>query len=164
SRRNSVCDSPRAGCILVDTRTREGEVMAKGTLAAVLRRLRLLTAEADDRHSDGRLLERFVRGRDEAAFEALLGRHGPMVPGVCHRLLYDAAAAEDAFQATFLVLGRKAAAIDGSRSLAGWLHTVARRVALKARTRDARRRDREEERLTPTQTDPLDEVVWRDLR
>jgi RNA polymerase sigma factor (sigma-70 family) len=138
--------------------------MARGTLAAVLRRLRLLTAETDDRQSDGRLLERFARGRDEAAFEALLGRHGPMVLGVCLRLLHDAAAAEDAFQATFLVLVRKAPALDGSRSLAGWLHTVARHVALKARTRDARRRDREEERLMPAQTDPLDEAAWRELR
>src|SRR5262249_34877571 len=71
---------------------------------------------------------------------------------------------EDAFQATFLVLVRKAPALDGSRSLAGWLHTVARHVALRARTRDARRRDREAGHLPPTPADPLDEVAWRDLR
>src|SRR5260370_26178746 len=111
--------------------------MAKGTLGTVVRRLRLLVVGADDRQSDGWLLERFVRDRDEAAFEALLARHGPMVLGVCRRLLHDAAV-EDAFQATFLVLVRKAAALDGSRSLAGWLHTVARHVALTARTAAAR--------------------------
>jgi RNA polymerase sigma factor (sigma-70 family) len=113
---------------------------------------------------DGRLLERFARRGEEAAFEALLRRHGPMVLGVCRRLLRDAHAAEDAFQATFLLLLRKAGALRRPESLGPWLHGVARRTALRARAHAARRRP------LPTQAEALaapagpDELVWRDLR
>ncbi|HYT92040.1 MAG TPA: sigma factor, partial [Gemmataceae bacterium] len=81
---------------------------------------------------DARLLDRFVATRDEAAFELLVRRHGPMVLSVCRRVLGDAHAAEDAFQASFLVLARKAASAALCRSVGGWLHTVALRVALRA--------------------------------
>ena len=78
-------------------------------------------------------VERFGTERDEAAFRALLQRHGPMVLGVCWRVLGDAHAVEDAFQATFLVLVRKASGVLHERALGSWLHTVATRVALQAR-------------------------------
>jgi RNA polymerase sigma factor (sigma-70 family) len=91
---------------------------------------------------DDQLLERFVRLRDETAFEALLHRHGPLVFGVCRKLLYDVHDAEDAFQATFLVLARKAGSV-APRSLVGhWLYGVASRVAARAR-KTALRRARE---------------------
>src|SRR5262245_7707292 len=88
--------------------------------------------------ADARLLERFVRERDEGAFEALLWRHGPMVQAVCRRLLGHEQDAEDALQATFLVLYRKAAGIGRGAAISGWLHRVACRVALRARARAAR--------------------------
>ncbi len=82
---------------------------------------------------DRLLLERFVGGRDERAFEAIVGRHGPMVLGVCRRLLQDSHDAEDAFQATFLILVRKAHSLSRRGLLAQWLYGVAYRTALKAR-------------------------------
>jgi len=97
--------------------------------------------------SDAELLGRFVSGREEVsdlAFEALLVRHGPMVLGTCRRLLADGNDVEDAFQATFLVLVRRANAIRVKDTLGPWLHEVARRVALEARTLALRRRRRED--------------------
>src|SRR4051812_25650241 len=84
--------------------------------------------------TDGQLLEGYVSCRDESALEALVQRHAPMVWGVCRRLLpADEQAAEDAFQATFLVLVRKAASVAPREMVAGWLYGVARQTALKAR-------------------------------
>ena len=83
---------------------------------------------------DEELLTRFARDRDEPAFTALVRRHGPMVLGVCRRTLGDPHAAEDAFQATFLQLARKAGSLRRG-VLAGWLYTTARRSALRARSR-----------------------------
>src|SRR5262249_19591302 len=82
---------------------------------------------------DAELLGRWARHRDEDAFTALLARHGPMVLGVCRRVLGDAHAAEDAMQAAFLVLARKAASLRHPEALAGWLHGVAVRLACKGR-------------------------------
>src|SRR5262245_19216712 len=103
-------------------------------LGSVLRCLRRSaeTHEARDL-TDAELLQRFRSQRDEAAFTLLMQRHGPMVVGVCRRLLGDHHGAEDAFQATFLALCRNAPSIHTGGSLAAWLYGVARRVAWKAR-------------------------------
>jgi RNA polymerase sigma factor (sigma-70 family) len=95
--------------------------------------------------SDGHLLTLFVRHRDGDAFEALLNRHGPMVLGVCRRVLLNPHDAEDAFQATFLVFARKAGTVSGQDSVGGWLYRVAYRTALEARARNARRRAKEQQ-------------------
>jgi DNA-directed RNA polymerase specialized sigma24 family protein len=104
-------------------------------LARFRRRLAALPGpDAPDAH----LLERFVHGPDHAAFTPLVQRHGPLVLGLCPRILGHVQDAEDAFQATFLALARKAAGLDRQRLL-GWLHgvacPVARRAALQARKR-----------------------------
>ncbi|HEV3436464.1 MAG TPA: sigma-70 family RNA polymerase sigma factor [Gemmata sp.] len=93
--------------------------------------------------TDGSLLEQFLSNRDESAFAALVDRHGPMILGVCRRILGGGPESEDAFQATFLVLVRKAPELIVRSVLGDWLHGVARRVALKARAAVARRRARE---------------------
>ncbi len=93
---------------------------------------------------DAQLLERFVTARDEAAFELLIWRHGGMVLNVCRRMLFQVQDMEDAFQATFLVLLKKAATISSRESLAAWLYRVAFRVALRARTNALKRQTREQ--------------------
>jgi RNA polymerase sigma factor (sigma-70 family) len=93
--------------------------------------------------TDGHLLECFVRQRDQAAFEALVRRHGPMVLGVCHRVLRHGDDAEDAFQATFLVLIRKAALLLSQETIGNWLYGVAYHTALKARAAALKRRAKE---------------------
>jgi len=95
--------------------------------------------------SDGELLERFIARRDEAVFGAIVDRYGPMVWGVCRRALRDHHDAEDAFQAVFLVLARKADSVRPREKVGDWLHGVARRTAAKARARAARRRAREKQ-------------------
>jgi RNA polymerase sigma factor (sigma-70 family) len=92
--------------------------------------------------TDGQLLERFLTRRDATAFETLVARHGPLVLRVCRGALRDPADSEDAFQATFLVLVRKAATIRGRDSLGPWLTKVAHRVAVEANAEAMRRRER----------------------
>jgi RNA polymerase sigma factor (sigma-70 family) len=140
-----------------------GEQMVSGLLPIFLRRLRKSLTAAGDGTGDADLLERFLARRDEAAFAALVGRHGPMVLGVCGRVLGDAHAAEDAFQATFLILVRRAGAIRKRASLGSWLHGVAYRAALKARARAACRRRHERQAMHPEPMDPATDFVWRDL-
>ena len=116
--------------------------------------------------TDGQLLERFTTRRAEAAeaaFEALVGRHGPMVLRVCRGLLRDSHDVEDAFQATFLVLVRKANSIGERDLLAPWLYGVAHRVALKARGVAARRNRREGGIVDDPPAD-VAEGPWLDLR
>jgi RNA polymerase sigma factor (sigma-70 family) len=106
-----------------------------------LRRAALLSA--GEAPSDAQLLEAFLSRRDEAAFEALLRRHGPMVLGVCRRVLRNVHDAEDVFQATFLVLSRQAASIRSRQVVASWLYGVAYRTAMKVRAMNAKRRAKE---------------------
>jgi RNA polymerase sigma factor (sigma-70 family) len=137
--------------------------MAAGPLSTVLHHLRGMLRVPPAEPGDGRLLERFAQDRDEEAFAELVRRHGPMVLGVCRRVLRHEQDAEDAFQATFLVLARKAGSLDRRGSVAAWLYTVAYHLALRARTAAARRRfhERQAAAMNPTEV-PAD--AGSDLR
>jgi RNA polymerase sigma factor (sigma-70 family) len=113
---------------------------------------------------DHELIERFAVYHEEAAFAALVRRHGPLVLGVCRRVLTDPHAAEDCFQATFLILARKARSLRGPKSLGSWLYGVATRTALKARAQAARRRVCERHAAVAEAVTPADGLVWKDLR
>jgi RNA polymerase sigma factor (sigma-70 family) len=113
--------------------------------------------------TDAELLDRFTRSRDPGAFADLVRRHGPMVFGVCRRVLRDPNDAEEAFQVTFLVLVRKADGLREPGRLANWLYGVANRVARKARVSAARRGRHERAAATPDRTVP-DEPTDADLR
>jgi RNA polymerase sigma factor (sigma-70 family) len=113
---------------------------------------------------DGQLLLRFARYQDEAAFSALVRRHGPMVLGVCRRVLQQEQDAEDAFQATFMVLVRKVRTIEQPELLANWLYGVAYRIARKARASASRRRGYESQAKVMGTADPTVGLNWRELR
>jgi RNA polymerase sigma-70 factor (ECF subfamily) len=132
--------------------------MPTRALCDVLQLLR--DAVALDDATDGTLLERFLRSRDECAFAALMRRHGPMVWGVCRRMLANAQDAEDAFQATFVVLARKASSIVPTDMVGNWLYGVAYQTARKARMLAARRGTRE--RQVSVMPEPLVEEEARD--
>jgi RNA polymerase sigma factor (sigma-70 family) len=138
--------------------------MAPEPLRSLLRGLRRLGECAGGALSDAELLERFVRQHDEAAFEVLVWRHGPLVLGVCRRLLRHAQDIEDAFQATFLALVRKAHTIVRREAVAAWLYRVAYRVALAARGSATERAAREQPWADQRAATEPDEVLWRDLR
>ena len=126
---------------------------ARGTVAAAAesRVTAAARAQAQAFHADltdGTLLQRFVADREQAAFAALVQRHGGFVLGVCHRVLGDFHAAQDAVQATFLVLARKAGMLDRSGPLGGWPYKVAYHLALRSRSVAAR------QRLTERAADP----------
>jgi RNA polymerase sigma factor (sigma-70 family) len=114
--------------------------------------------------TDTQLLKRFARQKDEAAFAALVRRHGPMVLAVCRRVLHDAHDAEDAFQATFLVLVRKARFIARPELLANWLYGVAYRVAVKARANANRRSAHERRAGAMTSVGSAPERIGSELR
>jgi RNA polymerase sigma factor (sigma-70 family) len=114
--------------------------------------------------SDGQLLADFIETGDEVAFEGLLRRHGPMVLGVCRRVLNNHHDAEDAFQAAFLVLVRRAGSIREHETVANWLYGVAYNTALKARARRARQQAREKQMAQlPEPEAPAREGCWSDL-
>jgi RNA polymerase sigma factor (sigma-70 family) len=139
--------------------------MTDGESRDVLQRTRTLgAARALGGHDGGSLLQRFVNNRDEAAFEVLVHRHGPMVMGVCRRILGDGPDAEDAFQATFLLLARRASTIRNPAAVGAWLHAVAVQVARRARkARSARQRLQMLTEADVSETEPTD-LEWRELR
>jgi TIGR03009 family protein len=139
--------------------------MATAQLGTLLRHLHRLAAARDQQWTDRRLLDEFAARRDEAAFAALVARHGPMVLRVCRRVLQHEQDAEDAFQATFLVLARHTGAIRKRDALASWLHGVAYRTAMKAKRSVARRRNHEA-RLKTRRTDfqSVPPPTWDDVQ
>ncbi len=136
-------------------------------MSVVIRQIRdaVLTQDADGL-TDARLLECFLATHDEIAFAALVRRHGPMVMGVCRRVLRSPQDAEDAFQATFLVLVRKAASVSPPGMVGNWLYGVAYQTALKARAMAERRGARERQVMgSPEPAAPdNDDAPWRELR
>jgi RNA polymerase sigma factor (sigma-70 family) len=141
-------------------------LVPKKSLNGVLERIRALAAVRTRRAgSDRELLGRFVTAQDEAAFTTLVERHGPMVLGLCRRVLRHGQDAEDACQATFLVLARRAGSVRKQESLASWLHGVAFRIALNLKRQHARRQRREQIATRPTAHDSDgDDITWRELR
>ncbi len=127
--------------------------------------LRKVAFKRSEGSTDGQLLTAFVSAGDEAAFATLVDRHGPTVLGVCRRVVGDAHLAEDAFQATFLVLARRAATVR-PREVGAWLYGVAYRTALKARTTAARRRAREQQvpAMPNAAAAPGPEATWAELQ
>src|SRR5262245_20047032 len=138
--------------------------MPSGQLATVISRLRRAIEPDMARHlSDATLLERFVQNHDDSAFELLVWRHGGMVWDLCRRMLRRSEDTEDAFQATFLALVRKAASIRKSASVGSWLYKVAFRAALEARKRSARQAFSERRAFVLLPPDPQAEACWREL-
>jgi RNA polymerase sigma factor (sigma-70 family) len=139
--------------------------MSTSTLAAVVCHLRnKLARQCRHEESDEQLLHAFTRSRDESAFAVLVRRHGPMVLRVCRRVLGHVQDAEDAFQATFLVLALNAATLRIKTTLAGFLHGTAYRTAMKAKRSAVRRRKYEGQAPSRSPTDPADELSWREAR
>jgi RNA polymerase sigma factor (sigma-70 family) len=134
-------------------------------LAVALRRLlRVAQPQSKDQPSDGQLLQRFTDEHDESAFEAIVQRHGTMVWNVCRRVLANSSDADDAFQAAFLVLVRKAKQLAGGDSIAGWLHVVAHRISLDARSSAVRRRKHESQGSAMLQGDSPAGDQWSEVR
>jgi RNA polymerase sigma-70 factor (ECF subfamily) len=143
--------------------------MAAGVMNRIVKRLTKAVFSAGATEiSDGQLLDHFLARQDEVAFEALVRRHGPMVLGVCRRILGNHHDAEEAFQATFYILVRKADSIVPREMVGNWLYGVAYRTAMKARTVLAKRRDKERplnmllHEITPAHG--MDENLCRDLQ
>jgi RNA polymerase sigma factor (sigma-70 family) len=138
--------------------------MATANLTTFFRRLtRSVAAETLGEETDRKLVERLLTNRDDAAFEALARRHGSMVYRVCWRILQHGQDAEDAFQATFLLLARKLGTVRKHESLASWLHGVAHRAALKAKAQAATRRHHERKAAT-LEVAPSEDLFWNELR
>lgn len=137
--------------------------MSRPDTGRLMREVQFLIGDTDrDGLPDGQLLDRFVVERDEAAFERLVRRYGRLVFAVCRRVLADSNSAEDAFQATFLVLVHKARSLDRRRPVGDWLYTVAFRLACRARANEARRREREAN-AARSRTTSFDEPVATDV-
>jgi RNA polymerase sigma factor (sigma-70 family) len=137
--------------------------MGNGQTETLLRHLRRLAAH-DPAASDRELVQRFVSSADQGAFQALVHRHGPMALGVCRRVLANAHDAEDAFQATFLTLARKAGSLRREESVGSWLYGVAYRQALNVRAAAARRAAHEARAVPRAAPDPAAEISLREAR
>src|SRR5438128_6520634 len=138
--------------------------MATSQLRRVIQTVRKVTRPREQAGlTDGQLLASYVGSREEAAFAALVSRHGPMVWGVCRRILRSHQDAEDAFQATFLVLVRKAASVVPRDLVANWLYGVAHLTARKARATTARRRSREKQVTAMPEPAVAQQELWEDL-
>jgi RNA polymerase sigma factor (sigma-70 family) len=139
--------------------------MVKKSLGRCLQQVFKLAAVQTARElGDRELLERFVAGKDEAAFAVLVERHCPLVLGVCRRSLGNLPDAEDACQAAFLVLAQKAASIRKTTALSSWLHGVAARVAAHLKRQRRRRGKHEQQAQGPAVADPAAEVSWREVQ
>jgi RNA polymerase sigma factor (sigma-70 family) len=139
--------------------------MATAQMDTVIRHLRRTVLRQDGAGwTDGQLLASFIDQKDEAAFEALVRRHGRMVFGVCRRVLGNHHDAEDAFQATFLVLARKASSVRPRERVANWLHGVASRTAMKAKTMTAKRRGREKQVTEMPEPEAAQHDQWLGLQ
>jgi RNA polymerase sigma factor (sigma-70 family) len=139
--------------------------MSHSALAAGLRQLRYkLASQQHNDDSDEQLLNAFAVQREDSAFAVLVQRHGPMVMRVCRRVLEHEQDAEDAFQATFLVLARNAVRLRKKSSLASFLHGTAYRLALSAKRAAARRRKHEGRAPARPPVDPAEELSWREVR
>src|SRR5262245_29721661 len=139
--------------------------MATSQMSGFLQHLRgaVLLRDGAGR-SDGHLLADYLGRREDAALAALVRRHAPMVWGVCRRVLHNHHDAEDAFQATFLVLVRRAASIASRELLANWLYRVAYQTALNARAAAAQRRARERQVTRMPEPVAAEPDLWRDLQ
>ena len=159
-------NQPRAGnSTLEGERRHKGIDMATNQMSDVLQHLRRDGAAAGGAGlTDGQLLEELISRRDEAALAALVRRHGPMVWGVCRRVLRNHHDAEDAFQATFLVLVRKAASITPREMVANWLYGVAHQTALKARATAAEEGLRERQVTEMPEPAVTEQDLWNDLQ
>jgi len=139
--------------------------MARESIGGLLEHLRMIVAASGSSElPDRELLLRFVRQRDEAAFASLVQRHGPLVLTVCRRLLVQEQDAEDAFQATFVVLARKAASLEWQPSIRSWLYQVAHRISLDSRDRIRRRQKREKQIEEIPVAAPEPEPGWQEMR
>jgi RNA polymerase sigma factor (sigma-70 family) len=139
--------------------------MATSQMSGVLQHLRRAVLLRDGAGlTDGQLLTDYINRHDEAALAALVQRHGPMVWGVCRRVLRNHHDAEDAFQATFLVLVRKAASIASRELLANWLYGVAHQTARKARATAAKRKGRERQVMDMPEPAGVEQDPWNDLQ
>jgi RNA polymerase sigma factor (sigma-70 family) len=138
--------------------------MATSPLSAALQHLRSAVLCEGAERTDAQLLDTFIDRREPAALEVLVCRHAPMVWGVCRRILGHQQDAEDAFQATFLVLVRKAASVRPRELLGNWLYGVARQTALKARSAAAKRRARERQVTQMPEPAVVEQGLWNDAR
>src|SRR5437588_37000 len=139
--------------------------MVESGLDKVVRNICRVTAEEHwRRQRDGELLRAFVRRGDQDAFAVLVKRYGPLVLATCRRVLRQLEDAEDAFQATFIVLARQARALAKNDCVGGWLHRVAHRLALNARRALERRRHHERQSTAMNPTNPEWDAAWREVQ
>src|SRR5262245_41715263 len=137
--------------------------MAKSAASAVMQVIRSTAVASTSGLSDRDLLRRFASSDDQAAFAAIVRRHGPLVLGVCRRVLPNLQDAEDACQATFLVLAQKAKSNRWQPSIANWLYATARKVAGNTRVAAQRRARRESRAAVPVAVQPVDQMTGREL-